>query len=114
MESTADDHLTVDGDANNVVVGSDPEHAAGTRTHVAVQKKDEWSSAWAHVLAAPWAQAEEQEPVMEAAGDNDDGQSILARFKARFGHSPTPSQQEIDEDNWAVIENNWPDVDDGK
>ena len=48
--------------------------------HLAAQKRDEWSSAWAHVLAAPWAQAEEQEPVMEAAGDNDDGQSILARF----------------------------------
>ena len=31
--SSADDHLTVGGDAN-VVVGADPQHAAGTRTHV--------------------------------------------------------------------------------
>ena len=30
--SSADDHLTVGGDAN-VVVGADPEHAVGTRTH---------------------------------------------------------------------------------
>ena len=29
VESTADDHLTVDGDAM-FVVGADPEHAAGT------------------------------------------------------------------------------------
>ena len=32
--SSADDHLTVGGDAN-VVVGADPEHAAGTRMRLA-------------------------------------------------------------------------------
>ena len=30
--SSADDHLTVGGDAN-VVVGADPEHAVGSRPH---------------------------------------------------------------------------------
>ena len=35
--SSADDHLTVGGDAN-VVVGADPEHAACTSLHVSVRR----------------------------------------------------------------------------
>ena len=44
VESTADDHLTLDGDANMFVVGADPEHAAGP----SVDGRTQWM-----VLSAP-------------------------------------------------------------
>jgi len=36
-ESTADDHLTLDGDAN-VVVGADPEHALGITVRLGIAR----------------------------------------------------------------------------
>ena len=49
VESTADDHLTLDGDDNIVVVSADPEHAAGSRMRAAdhriVGRRTQWRSA---------------------------------------------------------------------
>ena len=51
VESTADDHLTVDGDAM-FVVGADPEHAAGPSLSAADHQTVDGRTQWM-VLSAP-------------------------------------------------------------
>ena len=49
-ESTADDHLTLDGD-DNVVVGADPQHAAGSRMRAADHRIVDGGTQWVVVSA---------------------------------------------------------------
>ena len=49
--SSADDHLTVGGDAN-VVVGADPEHAVGSRPHVPARWLLDGGTQWMPLSAA--------------------------------------------------------------
>ena len=48
---SADDHLTVGGDAN-VVVGADPEHAVGSRPHVPARWLLDGGTQWMPLSAA--------------------------------------------------------------
>ena len=50
-KSTADDHLTVDGDAD-VVVSAEPVHAAGSSMHVSVRWLLDGGTQWMPLSAA--------------------------------------------------------------
>ena len=80
--SSADDHLTVGGDAN-VVVGADPEHADGSRTHVPARWLLDGGTQW-----MPLSAAIKQRLVCDAHGGTATGGIVLPASTTNFAFGP--------------------------